>query len=579
MIKFRIFNGFVLASLLLGACASPGVAPGAGSFLPTTPGGEKTALGVSPANSPFFDVLVGEFAGQRGQLSLAASHFLAAAEATQDPRIAERATRYAFLASDVQSGLVAARLWVTLQPSNNDAHQSLAIFLLHSGDTPGSLAELEELINNLRPNGPEAAYGLVAALLAQERNQDTAIALMHKLVERAERSRPEALFALGRLELQANQPARAIASLDEALRVRPKLVGAIVLRARALQMQGKRDNALHYLADAAKGQPHAAALRLAYGRALIDAARFDEARAEFILLAHQEPKNADILFALGVLFLQASQDDAAKQQFLQMIALHQRVAEASFYLGQIAEAHNLPAEAIKWYRSVRSGDNALDAQIRLAVLLARQGDLIAARDHLHAFGVSDTAQAVRLVLVESDLLTDAGRLVEAMDLLSKALQELPENADLLYARAMIAERRNDISVLEQDLTTILATDPNHVQALNALGFTLADRSLRLPEALQFIQRALALRPKDFYILDSMGWVQYRLGNHTKSVRYLRQALAQRDDPEVAAHLGEVLWVSGNHREARKVWAHALKRNPTSKVVREAMDRFIAHTGP
>ena len=591
MIKFGIVNGFVLAALLLGACASQGVAPDA-SDLAVTAGGKPPAAQpaapqpvtahpsvvqpLPPVGEAIYDVLVGEIASQRGQLPLAATHYLNAARVTHNPRIAERATHMAFLAGDTPAGAEAARLWVAMEPASTEAQQSLAVFLLRSGDTAAALTELETLINTLRPHGAEGAYELVAALLAREKAQDAVSAIMDKLIERAGQYRPEALLALGRLEVQTDHPARALETLDRALQERPHLNGAILLRARVLQLQGKREDALRYLADAVREQPRVSALRLAYGRALIEAEQFEQARAQFAILAQQEPKNGDVLFSLGILYLQTNQDEQAKQQFLRLLQIGQRTQESSFFLGQIAETYHHYPEAMKWYRSVTEGNNVLDAQIRVAALLARRGDLAAARAHLHSLEPQDATQAIRLVLAEVDLLNDAGRLTESMEILERALKELPDNADLLYAHAMTAERLNQISVLEQDLTTILATDPNHVQALNALGYTLADRTKRYQEALGYIQRALALRPKDFYILDSMGWVQYRLGHYAAALRYLRQALALQNDPEVAAHLGEVLWVVGEHQEARTVWLRALAHTPSSKVLREAMDRFHVH---
>jgi len=581
--KLRMVNGFVLASLLLGACASSGVAPDPNGST-ATPSVKETPIVTSPEDQQrnrlttdaIYGVLVGEIAGQRGQLPISVSHYLNAARLTRDPRIAERATRVALFVGDTKTGLEAAHLWVELQSNSNEAHQILAILLLRSGDTAAAQAELETLLATLRPRGVEEAYGLVAVLLAREKNREAALSIMSQLVDRAERYQPEALFALGHLNLQTDRPTLALDSLDKALHARPGWSNAIILRARVLQVQGKGEAALNYLAGSVKTQPRDTSLRLAYGRALIDAKQFEQARAQFSVLAQQDPSNSDVLFALGILYLQVNQDSQAKQQFLRLVKLGQRVQESSFYLGQIAEVQNHHEEALTWYRAVKDGENALDAQIRVAALLARHGNLAAARDHLQSLEPKDTAQAVRLVLVESELLREGGRLEDAMDILSRAIEELPGNADLLYARAMTAERLNKIPILEQDLTSILVTDPNNIQALNALGYTLADRTDRLQDALGYIQRALALRPNDFYILDSMGWLQYRMGNHTEAVRYLQQALALKTDPEVAAHLGEVLWVMGNHREARKVWIQALKNDPKAKVIREAMDRFNEH---
>ncbi len=584
MLSIRLVNGLLLASLLLGACAVSSESSTndvGGLAQPGQPEDEPLPVVVvnsDPRVTEFvYSVLVGEIAGQRGQLPLSANHYLRAAQLSRDPKVAERATRMALFSGIPADGLAAARLWVELQPQSLEAHQVLALLLLRSGEAAAAIAEFTIVLTQIKPGqSSEEVYGLVATLLGREQNREAALAIMEQLVAQAGSHQSEALYAYSHLALRLNQPDKALAAVERVLRARPSWANALILKSRVLQAQGKTEAALNYLREALQTQPKDPRLRLSYARLLLELKRIAPAREQFVILARQDPKNADVLFALGVLYLQANQGNEAKQQFLKVVKLKQRVAEASFYLGQIAEVQTHYGEAINWYLAVKTGEQALDAQIRVAVLLARQGELAAARDHLQELETRDTAQAIRLVLVDSELLREAGRIDDALDVLSRAIDEAPGNADLLYARAMTAERLGRLNILEDDLKLILKSDPDHVQALNALGYTLADRTDRIQEAKGYIEQALKLRPNDFFILDSMGWVQYRLGNQAEAVRYLQQALTLKQDAEVAAHLGEVLWSMGNQQEARKVWRRALKVDPGARVVIEVMDRFGEH---
>ena len=285
------------------------------------------------------------------------------------------------------------------------------------------------------------------------------------------------------------------------------------------------------------------------------------------------PDNGDARHALALLYLQTEKLDEAERHLRSLSVRGARQNTARFYLGHVAEARGRVDEAISWYGQVEQGEHLVDAQVRLGVLLARQGRLDEARQRLQSVETSNGKDRVRLILVEGELLVDAGRLQDALTLHDLALQEFPDDADLLYARAMVAERLDRLDLLEADLRAILSRDPNHVQALNALGFTLADRTDRYQEAHDLIVRALAQRPDDYYIQDSMGWVLFRLGRLPEALEYLRRAAAQSDDVEVAAHLGEVLWASGDEAGARQVWDAVLKREPGNKRITELMRRL------
>lgn len=247
--------------------------------------------------------------------------------------------------------------------------------------------------------------------------------------------------------------------------------------------------------------------------------------------------------------------------------------ESSYYLGRVYEEKKDPETALKYYFAVHHGEYYLGAQSRAANLLAEQGKLARAREHLHSLRVGNEQDQVRLYLVEGELLRKAGQYQEALTFFADKLEKLPNDTSLRYARALVAERADKLALAEEDLRIIIEREPGNAQALNALGYTLADRTERLDEALDYITRALEVEPKDAAIIDSMGWVQYRLGNHAKAVELLRQALSLIHDPEIAAHLGEVLWEMGNKREALDVLETALEKYPEHKILLDAMKRL------
>jgi tetratricopeptide (TPR) repeat protein len=222
---------------------------------------------------------------------------------------------------------------------------------------------------------------------------------------------------------------------------------------------------------------------------------------------------------------------------------------------------------------VQQGENHFDAEVRLGLLKAKTGDVEGARTYLKKIQTNNAKESTILIQAEAELLIDEQRYGDAMDVYNRALEGTAYNADLLYSRAMLAEKMDHIDILEKDLLRIITREPNHAQALNALGYTLADHTDRYQEAYGYIERALTLNPKDFYILDSMGWVLYRMGRLEQAKDYLRQAMELREDPEIAAHLVEVLWVTGQVEEAKKVWETALQTTPGDARLLDVIERF------
>jgi tetratricopeptide (TPR) repeat protein len=562
-------------AVLLASCAS--LETGGGGSKPGMIETDTWMTGPEPASNqidPIYEIMVGEIAGHRGQLDLAAEHYLRAAQVSSDPEIAERAVRIGIFAKEEKRSLQAALRWLELEPDNLEAHQVVAALYIRNGLADPAIEHLEKVIE-AKPGDERQGFMLVFALLGRESNTEVVMQVMNELVARHD-DNPYAYFALGHLALRADRPEEGLAAARRARQLDPGLSDAYVLEARALVELGRMDEALEGLGHAVTIFPDDQELRLAYARMLVEARAYDKARVEFEALHRLAPDDPDLLHTLALLSIEAKRLDDAERYLKQLRATGKRIDDAHYYLGRIADTRRQYEEAIGWYNLVLQGEYRLDAQVRIGQMLAKLGDLDAARDHLARLREqsSDPATNIRLFLAEGEILRDAREYVMAMSVYDRALTEFPNNTDLLYARALTAEKIDRVDWLERDIHSILEREPDNAHALNALGYTLADRTNRYEEAMGYIQRALELKPDEPAIIDSMGWINYRMGNYDQALKYLRRAVSLLQDPEIAAHLGEVLWVSGQHDEARKVWERALEHDPDSTILLDVMNRFL-----
>lgn len=562
----------LLPAVLLGlaACnASNPPRPGTARALPAELDGLRVETREAAGDENLYRILVAEFAGQRGKIDIALENYMALAERLDDPQFAERAARIAVFARNNEAALQAARRWNELDPDSAEARQILAAMLVRTGDIEAALAQLDWLLDS-RPGDAGQRMRMIANFLSREQDKDAVLEIMGRLVERREGDL-EARLAYALLAIRTERTDIANDIMAQLVDVAPDNIPVSMAYMGMLQKLGELQTATAWLEQVLAGRPDSFELRLVYARLLADARRYEDARIEFEKLAEARPDNTDVQYALGLLYLQGNRIDQAAERFTRLAGQGERANEAAYYLGQIAEARKDDARALHWYEQVYGGDNYFDARLRVAVVLSRK-DIGLAREHLHGIGTSTEEQRQRLVRVEGEMLADQHMYEEAMAVYDKALASGPD-IDLLYTRAMLAERMDRLDILERDLRAILEIEPDNSQALNALGYTLADRTDRYLEAYEFIERALALSPEDFYILDSMGWVLYRLGRLEEAVSYLRQARALRDDPEVAAHLAEVLWVMGEKDQARDVWEAALQSTPDDKTLLETIKRL------
>jgi tetratricopeptide (TPR) repeat protein len=516
-------------------------------------------------------LLSAEIAGQRGRLDVAVPFYLKAAQLSRDPEIVERATRIAVYSRDEKSALTAAQMWVELQPENLEAHQVTAALLMREGKVNEALPHLE-LVLSADQQSNRNSYMLITSLLSKEKDKQAALAAMEQLVAKR-RQDPDALYAYAYLAMLVGSLDKASTAVNEAIELVPNWSEAHILRANILVRQGQSEQVMSLLQDALESYPDDAAIRLFYARRLVDERRYEQARDQFSALLDYQPDAPEALYALGLLNLQTQRPGDAQRNFERLIELGQRVDEAYYYLGQVAEMEKDTAAAMRYYTEVRKGSNYIDAQISIAAILAEQGDIDAARARVQNISAPTMDVELRLYLAEGEILRNANQLEEAYEVYSLALQQMPDNSQLLYARALTAEQLGRIDEAVADLARVVKNEPNNAEALNALGYTLVDMTGRVTEGKQYIEKALKLKPSDPAILDSMGWAYYRLGEHEKALRYLQQAFDKLKDPEIAAHLGEVLWVLGNKERAREIWDEALRETPKDKVLLNVIERF------
>ncbi len=521
-------------------------------------------------DKPLYHLIVAEFAGQRGRRDLAVEHYLETTKQLRDLEIAKRATRIAVFARNDVAALETAKIWVEQAPDDTEARQILAAMYIRSGDANAAISHLEYVLN-AEDEGNNRQLRIIANLLSREEDKLTALAVMEQLISRHARD-GDALVAYALLAIRAEELDKAAAAMERVSAVGAGDTNIAMAYVTLLQKHEKSHTAFAWLERAIEKNADDYALRLIYARLLADSSRYEEARVQFAIVATKTPDNSDVLYALGLLNLQANRIDDAYKNFHELLKLEARSDDANFYLAQIAESREQAKNALELYRSIKHGTNYFQAQIRIALILSAREEVADAQAHLHSIVPRDEEQRLHLLRAEGEILAEHDRFDEAMAVYDSALADTYD-MELLYTRAMLAEKLGWLDVLEADLHTIIEREPENSQALNALGYTLADHTDRYQEAYEFIERAHALSPDDFYILDSMGWALYRLGRLTEAVDFLNRARKIKDDPEVAAHLGEVLWVMGNKDAARDIWDSALRDKPDDKRLLDVIERL------
>jgi len=566
---------FITTTLLLTACAG---LPQTSSQSPELL--EQQRVQVNPLSSQrdavadaSYNLMVAEIALNQGNTEVAVKHYLDVALTQDNPEIAERAVRVAVYGQDLEAAIVAAQRWIELDPSRVEARQVIAAIYVRQDKIQEAFTYLDDLIQTSELDD-EQLFPPLLGILAREKNANTVLAVS-LLIAQKHPDRAYAQYLHGMLSAQNGRAEAALEYIDRSIALQ-EIEGVHATRAKILLGLGRSDEAVLSLSKAVENNPDDQALRLTYARLLVDIKEYEQARIQFEKLHMASPDDAELLYTLGLLSLESQRLDDAEKYMMKLVELNQREGEAQYYLGRIFENRKQYDAAIEWYKKVHVGDYKFDAQLRIADMLGISGRTDEAVQHLDAIlkGSQSDGSLVRIYITKGELLRAARRYEEAMAVFNTALEIVPGNSDLLYSRALVAERLGRIDMLEADIKLILKTEPNNAHALNALGFTLADQTDRYDEAYAYIKRAIEINPDDAAIIDSWGWIHYRLGDYDKAIELLRKALSRFDDAEIASHLGEVLWVSGKQDEARSIWQKALKKSPDAPALHGVMQRFI-----
>ena len=560
----------LLASVLSACAVTSAPAPVAQAPAPTP---EAAYPKLALSNDILFGVLASEIAAQRGAAAASAPTVLALAQRTRDPRLARRAAEFALTANRLDEAIRALKLWQELEPASDNAQYQLIAALLRAGRlseaTPGVQAQLAA-----RPQEAPQVFMHLAGLLSRQPDKAGAYAMMKTLLAPYP-SVAEGHFALMITAQEAGDDAMAQAEMATLATLAPAWdypVGWQVERLR----QTSPEAALALLERELARRPQAGLeLRLSYPRLLVMVKRYDAARDAFVQLSNKYPHQPEVAYAIGVLSYELKDYEEAERSLRDALALGYREPDfVRFTLGQMAEERKLPQEAVNWYEAITSGPQLPQAQSRLAVLEAEDGKLDAALARLERLADMQNTPRPARVLAQAQLARNAEQPDRALAILSAALAKDGNVAEWRYERALLLDDRERVAEAERDLRAYLKLKPKSAQGLNALGYILANRTSRIREARELVSRALKLDPDNPMILDSMGWVEYRSGKLEAALRYLQRAHHLMPDPEIAAHLGEVLWKMGREAEARELWARSLEANPDSDIIRRTQQRFI-----
>ncbi|HEY8607168.1 MAG TPA: tetratricopeptide repeat protein [Noviherbaspirillum sp.] len=523
-----------------------------------------------------FKLLSSEIALQRGEWQSAYVTVLGAAQQTRDPRLARRAAEIALGAKQVDEALAAVRLWRSIAPESDEAAQYYLSFAILTENLAEAKPILEQRLKEARPQTRGLLAFQMQRLLARAKDKTAAFALLEEVLA-PYRDLPEARLALAQAAFANGDAERARREAQAALRSKPDSELAVLALA---QVTPDKAAATGILRDFLNRYPKSRDVRLAHARLLVEQKEYPEARREFETLLKDEPDDLTSLYALGVLAAQTNDLKAAEAYLTRYLSVlesrpdeERDPSQALLLLAQIAEERKDSEAVLKWLGQIEPGEAFLSAQVKRAQVMAKRGELDAARKLLQEVPASGEREQAQLIIAEGQLLRDNGQLPAALDVLRQGMKRFPSNTDLLYDFAMLAEKRGLWDEMESALRKIMSLAPDNQHAYNALGYSLAERNIRLDEAHALIEKALKLAPDDPFIIDSMGWIQFRLGRLKEAEDLLRRAYALRPDVEIATHLGEVLWVRGQRDDAQKLWRDAQNKDPQNDTLKSTLARL------
>jgi tetratricopeptide (TPR) repeat protein len=561
--KWRNWYCAVLAAGMLGA------APVSFGKDPEPAAAPAEPDGPSLSAESVFEFLVAEVAAQRGDVEAGIGIYNRLARELRDPQLARRAVEMAVRARAFDAALESAALLLELEPGSSLGREIMAALLANESN----IEKARTTVAGLLQKNPNRAPLLMQLqhLFGKFPDKAAVLEATRQVVEPYS-DMAEAHYALGVAALLADRLPLAASEAEASLERRPGWEQGAILRAQVMRKEAA-GKVVGFYEGFVAAHPQATEVRMQLGRELAAQRRLGDARNHFREVERIDPRDGQAPYAVGLLSLQMEEYAEAQAAFTRALRVGYRDAAGVYLgLGQAAEGQKRYDEAIGWYQKVESGDR-LRAQLKVATLISKQQGLAAGREYLHRIEPRTGEDHIQVLQVEAQLLRDAKAWKETYEMLSRALLDYPDSFELLYDRAMAAERVDRIDVLEDDLRRVIKMKPDYAHAYNALGYTLAEKTDRLSEARDLIEKAHKLSPDDPFILDSLGWVHYRLGDVEQALKHLQAAYASRSDPEIAAHLGEVLWKVGQRDEAQKIWRTALADNPDHETLITVMQKF------
>ena len=519
-----------------------------------------------------YDYLLAEIAAQRGEFGISSHLFLSLAKSTRDPSLAERAVKAAALGNQGNLALEASTTWAELDPNSLEAEQASSQLLISSGNLNDAKPHLAKLL--AREETRASGFMALNSLFARQPDKKLVQSIITDLAKPYP-NLPEAHFAIAHAALSANDTVVMLAELDTAEKLRPGWEVPPMMRAQLLQKESA-DKAIASYRDFLKKYPKANDVRMALAKLLVNQKHFEEAKPELVQLSKAAKGNPEIHAVLGLLAIEAKDYPAAEKYLQQSLKNGFKDPEQIYiYLGKLADQQKNDKQALTWFNKVQPGERYLEAKIAQANVIARTKDTDSAIKMLDEVDDLTTEQQIIVIEAQAALLAQAKRNQDSFDLLDKAVQNMANTPDLIFEYANAAERLGKYELMETELNKVIAMKPDYAAAYNALGYSLADRNIRLDLAKELIDKALEISPEDHFMIDSLGWVYYRLGKLDLALEQLRRAYSVQADPEIAAHLGEVLWQQGKQDEAKKIWQGALKDNPDNEVLLNTTKKFIS----
>ena len=574
--KKCLFCLIFYTSVLLAGCAAVSDAPLKTGSPPKITAKDSAAesLATSSISSDLLYLILGaEIAGQKGAYDVSLENYIKATKWTNDSKIAERATQIALFNNNKEKASEAVALWLQMDDESVDARKIAAMLDIKQGRYDKAIGHLK-LLKVLADKDFRKIIIDMTRHLEKEAGKESAFDFMDRL-NKAISDDPDVHFAYALLAMKETELNRAYLEITKAIQLRPQWRQARIVKVRILAQKGDSEAALSLLKEMMAKEPENEELHLIYAQYLVDLKDYSAAEKELQGIVAKNPKQYDALYSLALVKLQNKQREEARNLFLRLVDVSKWQNQAFYYLGRIDAKTDRIKDAILWLGKIIRGPLVLDAQMTIVSLLASDKRLEEAQKNLRALHRRFPAQAHRFYLLEAELLNERRDYEAAFGVLSQALESMPDHSQLLYTRALVAEHLNRLDILERDLLRILEKNPDDPNALNALGYTLADRTDRYEEARTYLDRAIELKPDDPVIMDSYGWLQYRLGDFQIALDYLQRAYNLNDDSEIAAHLGEILWVKGQKGKAKEVWKKALNEDPDSTYLLKIKESFPA----